>query len=153
MSPRAPAAAPRLRFIIPASPGSAHLPAKKYFYTPSHTTVIILLPHSIPCEESLQPVCPRGNPSTMCPHPAHTLGSLLSRPCLISAPRVPGVKGPEVSNLRTLCYITSGKSFGLIKPRVVTAGTNARYYCHSWHDQRDTLRGTQGSHVMNLLKI
>lgn len=41
VSPRAPAAAPRLRFMRPASPGSAHLPAK-ILYTPSRTTVIIL---------------------------------------------------------------------------------------------------------------
>lgn len=119
------------------------LAGQKILLHTSHTTVIILLPHSIPCKESFQPVCPRGNPSAMCSHSALTLGSLLSRPCLISAPTVPGVKSPEVSNLRTLWYITSGKSFSLIKPRVVTAGTNARYYCHSWHDRRDP-QGSSG---------
>lgn len=98
--------------------------------------------------QGVPPAClPTWKPSTMCSHPAHTLGSLLSRPCLISAPIVPGVKGPEDSNLRTLCYITSGKSFSLIKPRVVTAGTNVGYYCHSWHDQRDTLGGGLRAHM------
>lgn len=61
---QAPAAAPRLRFRVPASPGSAHLPN-----TASPTTSIILLPPP-PAPQGVPPACCRsGNRSTLCPCP------------------------------------------------------------------------------------
>lgn len=74
----APAAAPRLRFRVPASPGSAHLPATHSF---THHC-----DHPPPSpSRSPSSLCPSGNRSTLCPPPQPS--SLWPRPRLTSVPR------------------------------------------------------------------
>lgn len=106
VSPRAPAAAPRPRFMRPAPPGSAHLPAK-ILYTLSRTTVIILLPTQSParCPSSLPGQVETPLPCVLAqPHPtpwAHGCQGAAS-----FLPPQPWCERPCSLHSDDLCYVT-----------------------------------------------
>lgn len=91
----APAAAPRLRFRVPASPGSAHLPATHSF---THHC-----DHPPPSpSRSPSSLCPSGNRSALCPQPPAPAQLAVAKAQAHFCATVPGGKGPAAPSLKTL---------------------------------------------------